>query len=122
MNSEFAVYHSHCILLRSYFTGAGSMMTPGLVLDEFLDLFSRTDTLPWYHLFSRHEFRLLHHAPHKFHAVCYRLQVFPVGIIALGEVMEINLRHILGIGRLQPDPSGSVARVSLENGPGEVVL
>ncbi len=74
-------------------------MAPGLVLDEFLKLFSRADALAWYHLSLRHRFRMLHHTPHKFHAVCYRLQVFLNGVIALGEVVEIDLRHVTRVGR-----------------------
>ena len=58
-------------------------MAPGLILDEVLDLFSRTNTLPWYHLSFRHEVRVLHHAPHKFHAVCYQFKVLFGSVITL---------------------------------------
>src|SRR6266700_5245556 len=36
--------------------------------------------------------------------------------------MEIDLRHVTRVARPESDPASSVARVSFEDGPGEVVL
>ena len=96
-------------------------MAPGSIHDIFVNILRRGDILSREHFSHIHKLAI-ERVTSKTNSLRDRLQIRLV-VAATGiEVVEDDVRHIEGIGRAQRHRSGGVARVSLENRPGEPVV
>jgi hypothetical protein len=122
---ELRVQHSHRVVVAANRASARSVMTPRLILDELLHIrLSRNVCAgPGLSEFPIKGDQVVEGLAGELHGFVQRLQILLVcslGGSALVETAHGDLRHLLGVGGLQQDGAGVVARAGLEDDPDPV--
>lgn len=116
-NAEFAVEHSHRVVVGANGGGAGGVVAPGLVTGELLEILLRADVLGGPDALKRSVKR--DEALKGLDAVLHTLDDgLKILVATLGEGFKVDAGSVTGVGRGQVDGAGVVAAVSLQREPG----
>ena len=119
-HAEAAVEDGHRVVVAPDLAGARRVVAPGVGAHELAQLLVRPDRLAGDELGGGHA-RAVRHPPHELDAPHDRVEILVAAGAALVEVAEVDVGHLRRIGRPQRDRPGRVARVGLQDRPGEDV-
>ncbi len=122
MHPKVALKNS-VVFPRSNRTTRRSVMSPGVLTDECLQVIVRLYSVAWQFLL-RNELavlEVLRDLAHESYAFDNRIEILSSGVAALFEVAKVDRRHVSRVCRPQAHFTRSVVRMRLEHDPCEVV-
>ena len=118
---KFEIKDGHGIPLAADRTGARGVMTPSVVLHEFLESLAVLHVLARKLLVLNKAQNRLGNRADKLDPVYHQVEVFLKISGPLLEVMEVDVGRIARVRRSQGDRAAAIVGVGFENGPGEIV-